>query len=188
MWPSMTASASNARATRQIATLPESPVAWMATATAIFNADDNCPAHANADQTDTDGDSQGDACDTDDDGDSVADSNDAFPLDKCASVDTDDDDDPDRLLPDCTTALTEDADDDNDGEADTTDVDDDNDGLIEIASYEELQNMKYDLAGRSYKTGSSTAPMIAGAPERRHRRLHHRRSLSCCDYARKTTP
>jgi hypothetical protein len=34
---------------------------------------DNCPAHANADQTDTDGDSEGDACDADDDNDGLSD-------------------------------------------------------------------------------------------------------------------
>jgi len=41
---------------------------------------DNCPADANADQTDTDSDGLGDACDTDDDGDGVDDGIDTFPL------------------------------------------------------------------------------------------------------------
>ena len=63
-----------------------------------------------------------------------------------------------------------DDDDDNDGTPDTMDVDDDNDGLIEIASYEELQNMRYDLAGHSYDdeaddTGANAGD-TAGAPTR----------------------
>ena len=38
---------------------------------------DNCPAVANADQLDTDADTQGDACDTDDDGDGLTDAEEA---------------------------------------------------------------------------------------------------------------
>ena len=47
----------------------------------VDNDDDNCPTVANANQTDTDGDGQGDACDTDDDGDNVPDVEDCDPLD-----------------------------------------------------------------------------------------------------------
>ena len=42
---------------------------------------DNCPNTPNADQTNTDGDSQGDACDSDDDNDGVNDTSDCAPLD-----------------------------------------------------------------------------------------------------------
>src|SRR5688572_26852748 len=35
----------------------------------VIDADDNCPADSNANQSDTDGDDEGDACDPDDDGD-----------------------------------------------------------------------------------------------------------------------
>ncbi len=63
---------------------------------------------------------------------------------------------------------SEDMDDDNDGEADTTDVDDDNDGLIEIATAQQLHNMRYDLAGRSYDDedddNGANAGDITGAP------------------------
>ena len=52
---------------------------------------DNCPLVANTDQTNTDGDAQGDACDADDDNDTVLDATDTDPLDPyvCQDVDTD---------------------------------------------------------------------------------------------------
>ena len=43
----------------------------------VADANDNCPNTANADQANTDGDSQGDACDTDDDGDGLSDTDEA---------------------------------------------------------------------------------------------------------------
>jgi len=46
----------------------------------IANSEDNCPDTANADQTDTNGDGEGDACDDDDDGDGVLDGTDNCPL------------------------------------------------------------------------------------------------------------
>ena len=46
----------------------------------VPDASDNCPTVANASQTNTDGDSQGNACDADDDNDGVLDVNDTFPL------------------------------------------------------------------------------------------------------------
>jgi hypothetical protein len=52
---------------------------------------DNCPAVANADQADFDGDAIGDACDEDDDNDGVVDELDAFPQDPTESVDSDGD-------------------------------------------------------------------------------------------------
>ncbi len=87
---------------------------------------DNCPLVANADQANTDNaDDGGDACDDDDDNDGVADTEDAFRTDACASTDTDEDGNPDRLSAVCrtgvNTTLIEDPDDDNDGVADTGD-------------------------------------------------------------------
>jgi hypothetical protein len=46
----------------------------------VEDGNDNCPNVANADQTNYDGDSQGDACDNDDDNDGVADGSDANPF------------------------------------------------------------------------------------------------------------
>ncbi|MDT0606895.1 thrombospondin type 3 repeat-containing protein [Croceitalea rosinachiae] len=46
----------------------------------ILDVNDNCPLLANADQTDTDGDGEGDTCDLDDDNDGVLDINDNCPL------------------------------------------------------------------------------------------------------------
>jgi hypothetical protein len=46
----------------------------------VLDGNDNCPADANADQTNTDGDDEGDACDADDDGDAVLDADDECDL------------------------------------------------------------------------------------------------------------
>jgi subtilisin family serine protease len=72
----------------------------------IPNGPDNCPAVANPDQANHDGDRAGDACDVDDDNDGVADADDAFPFDPDESVDTD-----------------------GDGVGDNADTDDDGDGV-----------------------------------------------------------
>ena len=78
----------------------------------IGDSVDNCVSVANPNQTNTDGDAQGDACDPDDDNDSVTDENDAFPLDASEWVDTDADG----------TGNNADADDDNDGVNDVADA------------------------------------------------------------------
>jgi len=52
----------------------------------ISDSTDNCVSIANADQLNTDNDSEGDACDDDDDNDGVTDANDAFPTDATKSI------------------------------------------------------------------------------------------------------
>ena len=61
----------------------------------LANPADNCPRFASLDQTDTDNDLDGDLCDGDDDNDGVPDDDDAFPLDKAYSADSDSDGQPD---------------------------------------------------------------------------------------------
>ena len=126
----------------------------------IADADDDCPTGATGMATTSDAsaptaDPDMDGCknseDTDDDNDGVVDARDAFPQNDCASVDTDKDNAPDRVVAGCTgTSLTADTDDDADGTDDATDVDDDNDGLIEIATADELNNIRHNLAGTTY--------------------------------------
>ena len=115
---------------------------------------DNCRLVANADQTNTDlaadattGDALGDACDPDDDNDGVHDAADDFPLDACASVDTDSDGLPDRLVAGCVTDLEADPDDDNDLVLDGADMDDNNNSLIEIRTLDDLARLRVDLNG-----------------------------------------
>jgi hypothetical protein len=68
---------------------------------------DNCPAQSNPDQTNTDGDGQGDACDADDDNDGVPDASDNCSL----------------------SANADQLDTDHDGQGDACDPDDDNDSV-----------------------------------------------------------
>ena len=92
--------------------------------------------------------------DPDDDNDEVNDTDDAFPLNACASTDTDEDGMPDSVLADCQTDLMADPDDDNDGTNDTTDVDDNNNGLIEIHTLDELALLRDDLDGDGTDDGN----------------------------------
>ncbi len=77
----------------------------------VPDASDNCPAAANADQANADGDAQGDACDPDDDNDGLADGS-----DNCALV-----------------ANPDQADTDGDGQGDACDGDLDGDGVADGA-------------------------------------------------------
>ncbi len=104
---------------------------------------DSCPAVANADQIDTDGDGAGDACDDDDDGDGVPDASDNCPLlaspdqtdlDGDGAGDACDDDDDNEGVPDGVDncpglANSDQADLDGDGSGDACDADGDGDGV-----------------------------------------------------------
>ena len=79
----------------------------------VLDVDDNCPLIANANQIDTDGDLDGDACDLDDDNDGIQDTNDICPLVA----------DPDQ------------ADFDGDGIGDLCDDDSDGDGVPNAADF-----------------------------------------------------
>ena len=71
---------------------------------------------------DTDFDGMLNLWDDDDDDDGVLDINDAFSLDECASVDTDNDGMPDTITSACSTVLVLDLDDDNDGWTDVNEI------------------------------------------------------------------
>ena len=77
----------------------------------VADIEDNCPAVANTDQTNTDGDAQGDACDSDDDGDGDADGGDNCPL----------------------VANPNQENNEGDAQGDVCDADDDNDGISDVA-------------------------------------------------------
>ena len=88
-----------------------------------------------------DGDGLANFVDPDDDNDGVGDSVDVFPSDPTESVDSDNDRVGDNA----------DEDDDNDRIDDNADVDDDGDGLIDIATAKQLNRVRYNLLGNSYK-------------------------------------
>ena len=122
------------------------------------------------------------------DGDGRANPMDAFPHHACATTDSDMDMLPNNILESgtgncddagitslvnflmengasCTDrASCQDNDDDNDMTLDTIDVDDDNDGLIEINFLEDLDYIRHNLAGTSYKPGADADASTAGAP------------------------
>jgi hypothetical protein len=106
---------------------------------------DNCPSISNANQLNTDGDSQGDACDSDDDNDGIADGSDNCPLNvNVDQLNTDGDsqgnvcdvDDDNDGIPDASDNFpldpTEADDVDSDGIGNNADPDDDNDGLADV--------------------------------------------------------
>ncbi len=97
----------------------------------VYNQVDNCPNMWNMDQEDLNGDNVGDACEdpttADSDFDGVPDSEDAFPFIPVAFRDSDGDELPDEIHPQCNQdclnsfGLVEDQDDDNDGVLDVAD-------------------------------------------------------------------
>ena len=144
----------------------------------VRNVDDNCPSVANsgagqdADQNRND---IGDACD-DSDGDGVVDADDSAPDDpniscevtfaNSASSTADCDNDDFRNVDDNCPSVANpvQADNELDGVGDVCDVDDDNDGLIEIHYLEDLDYIRHNRFGTSYKPGANATAMADGAP------------------------
>ena len=98
----------------------------------MLDGTDNCLLVSNADQLDTDGAGQGDACDNDDDNDGDLDASDCAPLNPaishnvvevCNGVDDNCDGQVDEGFTDT----------DNDGQTDCVDPDDDGDGVLDAA-------------------------------------------------------
>jgi hypothetical protein len=124
-------------------------IGWYADGDLDMVADDvdNCPAAANTDQANNDGDGQGDACDADDDNDGVDDAGDNCPMTSNSGQENNDgdgagdvcdpDDDNDAVddgVDNCPfTANTDQADNDADSQGDACDLDDDNDGVADEA-------------------------------------------------------
>ena len=105
---------------------------------------DNCPVVANSNQSDLNGDGEGDACDTDDDGDGTDDGSDNCPITPNNQEDADGDsigdacdpdvdgDDVDNTVDNCpVTANALQTDDNNNGIGDACDADADGDGIVD---------------------------------------------------------
>ena len=117
--------------------------------------------------------------DPDDDGDDTPDTMDDLPMDvtlncmitpeNIGSSSLDCDSDGESNMADNCPAITNptQANNDTDTFGDACDVDDDNDGLIEINYLEDLDYVRYDLEGNSYRAGPGASPSIVGAPTSR---------------------
>ncbi len=130
-----------------INTLPDGPALEDRDADGVLDSLDNCPDDANADQVNTDGDADGDACDDDDDNDGILDGADNCPIvanpdqantDSDADGDAcDGDADGDKVADDTDNcpgvANVDQINTDGDAEGDACDADDDNDTILDGA-------------------------------------------------------
>ena len=71
---------------------------------------------------------------------------------------------PEPIIPNPCDAEALGADNDKDNICDSVDIDDDNDGLIEISTIEELNNIRYNLEGSSYKISANDNGSSLGCP------------------------
>ncbi|HSC76014.1 MAG TPA: thrombospondin type 3 repeat-containing protein [Pseudomonadales bacterium] len=144
----------------------------------IGNTVDNCPSISNADQLNTDGDTQGNVCDVDDDNDGVVDVGDAFPLDNSESVDTDgdgignnadptpngdtDNDGLDNNIDNCiSVSNTDQLNTDGDAQGNACDSDDDNDGVPDVSDAFPLDVSEFaDSDGDGIGDNSDNCPVI----------------------------
>ena len=123
----------------------------------IDDALDNCDFIPNSNQTNMDGDEEGDICDEDKDGDGTIDLLDAFPLEADEAIDSDGDgignnadNCPNMHNPNSERVCAFNYDFDEDGIPNFMDVDDDNDGYVEIGTAIELDDTRFLVDGTGY--------------------------------------
>lgn len=116
---------------------------------------DNCVLVSNADQLNSDSDSQGNTCDTDDDNDGTPDATDDFPLDPEETADTDNDSVGDNGDNCPLTSNADQLNSDGDENGNVCDLDDDNDGIADatdncsLVANEDQLNTDGDTQGNS---------------------------------------
>ncbi|MCX8513544.1 MAG: hypothetical protein ORN26_00540 [Candidatus Pacebacteria bacterium] len=62
------------------------------------------------------------------------------------------------------------------------DVDSDGDGLIEISTIEQLNNIRYNLSGSSYKTSAADSGLSSGCPITSITRINGSSGTGCYGY------
>ena len=134
----------------------------------IGDNSDNCLEASNANQINTDGDTQGDACDSDDDNDGLNDEFDAFPLDPSEQVDTDEDGTGDNGDNCPNIANADQVNSDSDVAGNACDADDDNDGLTDTTEVElGTDPLKRDTDGDGWsdkeEVDEGTDPLLASS-------------------------